>query len=387
MIPLQTLARTAILSTALLASGMLVAQDVDNSANISAGVARYFFDSERNQDNDNGFMLGGELPLSTRWSLATDYYNLDSDVETGSTAESDVDYFRVGFNYHFNRIGGWQPYAGIGAGRLDIDQDLYPANDETASAFDLGIGVKRRFSDNWMARGDYKVLFGDHPAATDSVLSVGLAYVFGQSASTPAATTRPATTTSTPAAVTDSDNDGVPDNRDACANTPNGARVDARGCEVDSDRDGVVDSRDNCPDTPTTLAVDNRGCPILDTAQRRQELLVNFDFDKSVVKPEYDDEIAEFADFMATYGNTNVVIEGHTDSVGTEEYNQGLSERRANAVRDELVNGHAINAGRISTVGYGETRPVDTNDSDRGRANNRRIEAVISVEVEEQRRR
>jgi outer membrane protein OmpA-like peptidoglycan-associated protein len=90
---------------------------------------------------------------------------------------------------------------------------------------------------------------------------------------------------------------------------------------------------------------------------------------------------------MATYGNTDVVIEGHTDSAGSEEYNQGLSERRANAVRDDLVNEHDIDADRVSTVGYGESRPVDTNNTEAGRANNRRIEAVISVEVEEQRRR
>ena len=90
---------------------------------------------------------------------------------------------------------------------------------------------------------------------------------------------------------------------------------------------------------------------------------------------------------MEVYGNTNVVIEGHTDSRGSDAYNQALSERRANAVRDELVNENGIAAERVSTVGYGESRPVSSNDTDAGRAQNRRIEAVISVEVEEQRRR
>jgi len=224
------------------------------------------------------------------------------------------------------------------------------------------------------------MIFGDNPSAQDSAVSVGLAYAFG--GSKPAAA-RPAAA----AVAGDSDNDGVPDNRDACANTPAGTRVDSRGCELDSDRDGVVDSRDKCPDTPTTLAVDADGCPILERAQRRVELKVNFDFDKSDVKPQYDREIGEFADFMETYSNTNVLIEGHTDSRGSDQYNQGLSERRAKAMRDELVNEHNISAGRIDTIGYGEGRPVDTNDTDAGRANNRRIEAVISVDVEEQRRR
>ena len=209
-----------------------------------------------------------------------------------------------------------------------------------------------------------------------------LPIAFGKRASAPAAAAR--TTSST---MMDSDNDGVPDSSDACRNTPAGTQVDSRGCEIDSDRDGVVDSRDNCPDTTANLAVDSNGCPIMELTQRRQELLVNFDYNRSEVKPQYDNEIEDFAEFMEVYGNTNVVIEGHTDSRGSDAYNQALSERRANAVRDELVNENGIAAERVSTVGYGESRPVSSNDTDAGRAQNRRIEAVISVEVEEQRRR
>ena len=380
MVPLKAITRTALMASVLLSSNLLMAQEYDNSANISAGIVGYFFDSKRNQDDDIGVTVGGELPLTGRLSTAIDYYTLDSDVDTGSTAESDLDYYRVGLNYHLNQISGWQPYAGIGLGKLEIEQDLFPANDHNHSTWDIALGVKRRISDNWLVRGDYKMIFGDNPSAQDSAVSVGLAYAFG--GSKPAAA-RPAAA----AVAGDSDNDGVPDNRDACANTPAGTRVDSRGCELDSDRDGVVDSRDKCPDTPTTLAVDADGCPILERAQRRVELKVNFDFDKSDVKPQYDREIGEFADFMETYSNTNVLIEGHTDSRGSDQYNQGLSERRANAVRDELVNEHNISAGRIDTIGYGEGRPVDTNDTDAARANNRRIEAVISVDVEEQRRR
>jgi OmpA-OmpF porin, OOP family len=236
-----------------------------------------------------------------------------------------------------------------------------------------------------MLKGDFKFIDVPDVQETDKAASVSLAYAFGQR-SRPAAAT-PAARTATPSAVADSDNDGVPDNRDACSNTPAGMRVDSRGCEIDTDRDGVVDSRDNCPDTTANLAVDNNGCPILEVAQRRQELRVNFDYDRSEVKTQYDNEITDFAEFMEVYGNTNVVIEGHTDNVGSDEYNQALSERRANAVRDELVNENGISSNRVSTVGYGEARPVSTNNTDAGRAENRRIEAVISVEVEEQRRR
>jgi len=333
-----------------------MAQEYDNSANINFGATRLSFDSERNQDDDFGFAVGGEYPLTGRWSIAADYFNVDTDMEN-LAGKSEYEYSRVGVNYHFNQVSGWQPYAGFGLGKIDIDPDILGPNDVRETGVDLGIGVKRYLSNSWLFRSDYKLIFGDNTSARDSALTVGFAYAFGRR-SAPAARPVAATPTSAPAVA-----------------------------ERDSDGDGVVDSRDKCPDTPRNLAVDADGCPILDINQRRQELLVNFDFDRSEVKPQYDAEIAEFAEFMQTYGNTNAVIEGHTDSVGTEEYNQGLSERRANAVRNELVNEHNIPAGRVSTVGYGESRPVDTNSTDAGRANNRRIEAVISVEIEEQRRR
>ena len=374
------LMKTVLLSISLLTSSLLLAQEYDNSANISVGIVDYFFDAERNQDDEIGFAIGAEYPLTGRWSVASDYFSLDSDVEN-STAESEVDYFRVGVNYHLNQINGWQPYAGFGMGILEIEPSVFGPNDVEETAIDLGVGLKRYINDNWLFRGDYKVIFGDERGAHDTALTLGVAYAFGKRAA------RPAATTATPSTVADSDNDGVPDNRDACSNTPAGMRVDSRGCEIDTDRDGVVDSRDNCPDTPANLAVDNNGCPILEVAQRRQELRVNFDFDRSEVKTQYDSEITDFAEFMDVYGNTNVVIEGHTDNRGSDEYNQALSERRANAVRDELVNENGISANRVSTVGYGEARPVSTNNTDAGRADNRRIEAVISVEVEEQRRR
>jgi OOP family OmpA-OmpF porin len=152
----------------------------------------------------------------------------------------------------------------------------------------------------------------------------------------------------------------------------------------------VVDSLDRCADTPRELAVDANGCPILETQQMSQRLLVNFDVDKSDIKPEFNDEIAEFAQFMTTYANTSVVIEGHTDSDGSDgsdAYNQALSERRAQAVMNHLVRNHGIAGSRLSAVGYGEGRPVSSNDSAANKANNRRIMAEVSVEVQEERRR
>jgi len=377
---LKVIFTITILTISLVFSGLLSAQEIFNPGNIYVGGVGYFSDTDRNIDDDLGVVIGGELPLSERWSVSSDYYMIGSDVKFIG-GDADLDYLRVGLNYHFNQINGWQPYLAFGTGYVDLEA-AGTINDETEHTLDVGFGFKRMLNDKWMLRGDYKLINGEDIHGFDDALSVGIAYTFGKQASAPAAAARTTSTT-----MMDSDNDGVPDNSDACRNTPAGTQVDSRGCEIDSDRDGVVDSRDNCPDTTANLAVDNVGCPILEVTQRRQELLVNFDYNRSEVKPQYDNEIEDFAEFMEVYGNTNVVIEGHTDSRGSDAYNQALSERRANAVRDELVNENGIAAERVSTVGYGESRPVSSNDTDAGRAQNRRIEAVISVEVEEQRRR
>ncbi|MDX1722714.1 MAG: OmpA family protein [Pseudomonas sp.] len=160
----------------------------------------------------------------------------------------------------------------------------------------------------------------------------------------------------------------------------------------DQDGDGVFDRRDRCPDTPPNTSVRHNGCPFPEYASPPQvmepaepavpvrvELDVKFDFDKSVVKAGSHADIKSLADFMKQYPQTSTAVEGHTDSIGSDAYNQGLSERRANAVREVLVEQHGIESNRVSAVGYGETRPVADNDSESGRAINRRVEAAVEV--------
>ncbi len=113
----------------------------------------------------------------------------------------------------------------------------------------------------------------------------------------------------------------------------------------------------------------------------RVELDVKFDFDKSTVKSESMGDIQNLADFMKQYPQTTTVVEGHTDSVGTDAYNQKLSERRASAVRDVLVNKLGVSGARVESVGYGESRPVADNATEAGRAINRRVEAAVEAEA------
>ena len=112
----------------------------------------------------------------------------------------------------------------------------------------------------------------------------------------------------------------------------------------------------------------------------RVELDVKFDFDKAQVKQESYGDIKALADFMKQYPQTSTVVEGHTDSVGSDAYNQGLSERRASAVRDVLVNQYGVESSRVQAVGYGESRPVADNATADGRAINRRVEAEVEAQ-------
>jgi len=103
---------------------------------------------------------------------------------------------------------------------------------------------------------------------------------------------------------------------------------------------------------------------------------VNFDFDKSNIRPDAAVILDEAVRLLGTGGGSAVSIEGHTDWIGTDAYNQGLSERRANAVMNYLVD-HGVAASRLSTTGYGESRPIASNQTREGRALNRRVELLV----------
>jgi OOP family OmpA-OmpF porin len=167
----------------------------------------------------------------------------------------------------------------------------------------------------------------------------------------------------------DSDGDGVPDHLDKCAGTPSGAAVDGSGCPLDSDGDGVADYLDQCPDTPKGATVNTVGC-------WAYEGVALFDFDKYEIRPEAEPLLDEVVSVMKQNSGIKVEIQGHTCNIGTAAYNQKLSENRANAVLDYLVR-HGISSYRLTAKGYGFSRPVVSNDTQGGRAKNRRVELSI----------
>lgn len=139
----------------------------------------------------------------------------------------------------------------------------------------------------------------------------------------------------------------------------------------DSDGDGVKDDVDRCPGTPAGVVVDEFGCEKV----VKIGLGVKFKFDSAVVDSNsYLKDIEETAKIMTENKNYKTVLEGHTDSIGSEAYNQKLSEKRAAAVAN-LLKDNGVSEDRITTVGYGELKPIAPNTTKEGRAQNRRVEA------------
>ena len=109
-------------------------------------------------------------------------------------------------------------------------------------------------------------------------------------------------------------------------------------------------------------------------------LHVNFDFDKATVRDADAAELKKALEFVKKYAGYKISIEGHTDSIGTDQYNQRLSERRAAAVREYLLKHGVANGARIKSVGYGESKPIADNSTEEGRFQNRRVEILILSE-------
>lgn len=173
----------------------------------------------------------------------------------------------------------------------------------------------------------------------------------------------------------DTDGDGVPDYLDKCPDTPKGAPVDRVGCPLDSDGDGVYDYLDRCPGTAKGIMVDEKGCPLSFTLE------IEFDNNKADIRPVYHDRMAEAAAFIAKYPAPQILIAGHTDSSGSDAYNQKLSERRAANVRQYLIDNFGIKSDKLVAKGYGESQPIASNETAAGRQKNRRVEVVCCAVI------
>ena len=204
------------------------------------------------------------------------------------------------------------------------------------------------------------------------------------------------TLTATEAKLVDTDNDGVANFLDSEPNTPAGSLVNAKGqAIVDMDGDGIVDSEDFCPTVKGSAEF--KGCPIaffqevkaVDNEIKGNDLVgdiktkvsvvsndVNFDTKSVAVKASFKKQLDALAKVLNENSSLIVVLHGHCDNVGEDILNNKLSEDRAKSVKDYLVS-KGVSATKISTKGFGIANPKLSNDTERGRAANRRVEFIV----------
>lgn len=265
----------------------------------------YFTDSSRDVQRDGelygagvSYFLTDDVSLGLSYG---EYHDLTSKdpVDGGGHKNIKGSLTSLDAAYHFGAPGvGLRPYVSAGMAHQSIGQADRGGRDRSTFA-NVGTGLKYYFTENFFAKASVDGMYNIDADEGEWMAGVGVGLNFGGGARQVAAvepTPEPA-----PAPIVDTEPEPAPE---------------------------LV----------------------------RVELDVKFDFDKSRVREESYSDIKNLADFMQQYPQTNTTVEGHTDSVGTDQYNQRLSERRAEAVRNVLVNEYGVEGGRVNSVGYGESR-------------------------------
>lgn len=334
---------------------------------LSPTVGYHFFDNDHGLDDmtEGGLRYGYFLATDLAAELEADYtktdYDTGGDKSVTSLSLSAVKFFN--YNYYY------KPFVFIGLGGLFHENNM--------GSLVAGIGARFIVNDKISFDARVKDMLHSIGARNDIIPSVSLNIHFGGSSAAPAAYTPPPVQelSKEPAnqeeLKKDSDGDGISDDADLCADTPEGYPVNSAGCVVDTDKDGVYDFEDRCPNSLAGVEVNSAGCFIA------AKLKLNFKTDSAVIDETYLDEIEKFADFMKKNPTLNIEIQGHADSRGTDEYNLVLSHKRAEAGVKLLVEKYGINPDRIFAEGFGEKSPLYPNDSPEHMKENRRIGTTV----------
>jgi OOP family OmpA-OmpF porin len=283
-----------------------------------------------------------------------------TDITFGNIGEGEADLVPLTFSalYYFNPNGRWRPYLGAG---INFTEFYGEKPNELHLGGSIGpaatAGIDFLFTRHWFATLDLRWIYVDtevqangsqndfgHLQVSPLVAGAMFGYRFG--GRRPPAVEAPPPPVAAPVAAA-----VAPPAPEKCS---------------DADADGVCDADDRCPNTPAGDAVDKYGCSLV------SRLAVYFDFDSSELRPESITELERVVQFMNDIPTSTAKIVGHTDSIGTVEYNQALSDRRAKAVYDYLAS-RGVSPSRMQAIGMGETDPVADNATAEGRQLNRRV--------------
>jgi len=185
----------------------------------------------------------------------------------------------------------------------------------------------------------------------------------------------------------DSDQDGVTDIADRCPNTPKNVRVNLFGCAPDIDRDGIIDVQDQCPGTPPKVQVDGNGCQVKviktpathhEKEPRVLQITIEFDYKSAQVRDSYHEQISKIIQLMKPLNNPQIIINSHTDNIGSQMYNINLSDKRAQNVQHYLHHHFQLPYHQMKAYSFGETQPIADNRTEAGRQKNRRSEIILT---------
>jgi OOP family OmpA-OmpF porin len=348
-----------------LGAGVVAAQDYDSRWYLAPTVGFSHNDNERYVDTDDTLLVaigaGRYISENSTLDLTLDHTSRTRGSQYHYVGNMNSYTLSASLRHHFTDWS-WRPFIKVGMGLSEARVTSQMVGGGTESkinpVFDAGFGLSHEMGDDFALRSEvtYRYDMDDNsiPGVEhfgDWIASVGATFKLGQAkAAAPAEAADPA---SEPAAPVEP---AAPD----CST-------------LDDDNDGVNNCDDKCPTSAAGEAVGADGCAQAIVIDLRG---VNFAFDRAELTAESTAILDQAVDVLNRYPALKVEVAGHTDSVGTDAYNQGLSERRAKTVYDYLTN-KGISADRLSGPnGYGEGKPIDTNDTSEGRARNRRTELV-----------
>ncbi len=347
--------------SSLLAATLLSASNYNYEVTPMAG---YAFPSSQRLENHAAY--GAEFQYNAVDSLLKPELSVlwsDADYEYIKPHATDI--WRTAINgvYDYTTSNSITPFAKIGLGYEHInDRGNGTENLNHNGAFgDIGAGVKVGITDQLALKLEaIEMLKFNHFDWDNSLLLMaGLNFAFGEKAQ-PAA---PVVAAPVVAAIVAPEPKPVP----VVVPAPKPVVVAA---PIDSDKDGVFDPQDKCPATPAGFKVDADGCPLKAT------LHLNFATNSNKVDAEGTAKVAAFANFLKDSTAYKASIVGHTDSTASDAYNQKLSEKRAEMVKNMLIK-DGVAAERLTSEGMGEKMPVASNKTKAGRAENRRIEVEL----------
>ena len=342
-------ARTIIgVAVAAAVSGAAFAEEVvDKGITFTVGGAYNNYDSYRDLDNTVAPELGLGYRFDDRWSLEAIYSEKKTDQKNNNDAR--LRNYRLDAFYDLKPWdGSMTPYLVAGIGELD--EYLQHAKDRDDTRLNAGIGLRTALTPYLSLRGDVRAVRSLDYDQTESMVNVALTWTFG-SVGKPA---EQAVASLAPEPVAE----------------PVQEPVEA---PLDTDNDGVSDSADLCPDSAPGAVVNSIGCVPVE----KIDLHVEFDFDSAEIRQEAANHIAEMGEYLQRHKEVGVRIEGHTDSSGPAVYNERLSQKRVDAVRQMLIDQHGIEGDRVEAVGLGESQPIADNTTVEGRQDNRRVTAEI----------